>query len=105
MELMVFPTDTWLSSYGYFQFASQIQWGILDELHPRKKTKTKQWNECSNLLQVCFGNANMTKIPTLLFGKGLKNLLFNEKIALHVTKQYLLWKIIKIENGQSMDLW
>ena len=52
--------------------------------------KTEQWNECRKLLQVCLGNVNMMKIPTLLFGKGLKNLLSNAKIALHVTEQNLI---------------
>ena len=90
MELMVCPTETWLSSYGDFQIASQIHLGTLDELHPRNKNKSEQWNECHNLLQVCLGNSNMTKIPTLLFGKGFKKLLSNAKIALHVTEQNLL---------------
>ena len=52
-----------------------------------------------------FVQDNMTKIPTLLFGKGFKNLLSNEKFALHVTEQNLLWKNIEIENGKSMDSW
>ena len=94
MELMVFPTKTWLSSYGYFQLACQIHLGTLDELHPGNKNNIEKWNECRNLQQVCFGNANMTKIPTLLFGKGFKNLLSNEKIALHVTEQNIISKIV-----------
>ena len=87
---MFCPTETWLSSYGNFQLASQIHLRTLNEHHLGNKNKTKQWNEFRNLLQVCLGNANMIKIPTLLFGKGFKNLLSNAKIALHVTEQNLL---------------
>ena len=72
MELMVFPTETWLSSYGYFQLASQIHLGTLNEIHIGNKDKIQQWNECRNLLQVSLGNSNMMKIPTLLFGKRFK---------------------------------
>ena len=87
MELMVFPTKTWLSSYGYFQLASQIHLGTLDEIHRQNKNKTDKSNEWCNLLQVCFGNDNMEKISRLLFGKGFKKLLSNAKISLHVTEQ------------------
>ena len=65
---MVFPTKTWLSSYGYFQLASQIHLGTLDELHLGNKNKTKQQNECCNLLQVSLGKDDMTMIPTPSFG-------------------------------------
>ena len=69
MEQIVCPTETWLSSYGDFQLASQIHLGTLNEIHIGNKNKIQQWNECRNLLQVCLGNSNMMKIPTLLFGK------------------------------------
>ena len=72
IELEFFSCKPHISSYGDVQLASQIHSGTLSQISIGVIKKLSNRIEWRNLVQVCFGKAEINMIPTPLVGISFK---------------------------------